>query len=58
MNEFEPGDRVQDVCWDGRCVGWVTSVEGSDVFVQWDGIEIEDCISPNQVRLIERKAAA
>lgn len=58
MSEFAPGDRVQDVCWDGSFVGRVREI-GSDgtVYVRWDGKLVDDGMSPNEVVLLERSPA-
>lgn len=54
MSEFKPGDRVQDVCWDGRYVGTVRQVfDDGDVSVRWDHHWAEDRMSPNQLVHLE-----
>lgn len=49
-DRFEPGDRVQDVCWDGAYAGTVRRVDADgEVFVRWDHHWAEYQMSPNQI---------
>jgi hypothetical protein len=50
MSDFNVGDRVRDVCWDGTFVGTVMRVdEDGAVFVRWHDTIVEDQMSPNQI---------
>lgn len=50
MSQYQRGDRVRDKKWGDRYVGTVRRVDkDGDLYVQWDGLTVEDQMRPDEV---------
>jgi len=52
MKKIRKGDRVRDVKWGGKYTGTVVRTVGQSVFVQWDGIAVEDELRNTEVKAL------